>query len=246
MKEEFWKPVVGYEGLYEVSSLGRVRSLNRGVFQQGRVQKYKGCIMSQFIGSHGYYSVRLSNHNKKKTFLVHRIAAEAFIPNTNNLPVVNHKDEDRKNNSIDNLEWCTIAYNVNYGTTPLRRSIILGNKVAQYTTNGVLMRTFHSIHDAERKTGIKRQSIHKAIYLKRQAGGCFWTLTSKEAPLRIDTSIFSRRVKNVLQLDGNETVVARFKSTRKAELSTGIRHEYISRCCRGVISVAGKYKWRYA
>lgn len=246
MEKEFWKPVAGFEGLYEVSSLGRVRSLNREVFQQGRIQKYKGCIMSQLIGRHGYYSVRLSKHNKKKTFLVHRIVAEAFIPNTDNLPVVNHKDENRKNNSVANLEWCTIAYNVNYGTTPLRRSIMLGSKVAQYTTNGVLMQTFHSIHDAERKTSIKRQSIHEAIRLKRQAGGCFWTLINKEAPLRIDTSTFSRRIKNVLQLNESEVVVAMFKSTREAELSTGIRHEYISKCCRGVASVAGEYKWRYA
>ena len=110
---EEWKSVVGYEGLYEVSSYGRVRSLDR----YDRMNRFwKGRILNLCTDGGGYLFVALSSNGKEKNYLVHRMVAQAFIPNPDNLPEVNHKDEDKMNNSVDNLEWCDREYNINYGT----------------------------------------------------------------------------------------------------------------------------------
>jgi hypothetical protein len=107
MNNEVWKPVVGYEGCYEVSDHGRIRSLER--------TGTKGGILKQ-KDRQGYLCVDLSKGDKKRTIDVHRIVATAFIPNPDELPCVNHKDETRTNNNVDNLEWCSHQYNIVYGS----------------------------------------------------------------------------------------------------------------------------------
>lgn len=129
MTEEIWRPVVGYEGLYEVSSYGRVRSLDR---YDNRNCFRKGELMNFFYGC-GYLKVVFSKNGIVKKYLVHRLVAQAFIPNPDNLPQVNHKDEDKTNNMVDNLEWCTAKYNINYGTSKERRIETL-IKIGQYKT----------------------------------------------------------------------------------------------------------------
>ena len=103
---EIWKDIVGYEGLYQVSNLGNVKRIN--FFKKERF------VIPCSNGS-GYLYVSLSKNNKRKNFYIHRLVATAFIENHDNLPVINHKDENRSNNSVDNLEWCTQKYNCNYG-----------------------------------------------------------------------------------------------------------------------------------
>lgn len=114
---EEWRKIVGYEGLYEVSSLGRVRSLDR-YLKNGHCsyRLHKGKVLSPAKNTNGYFSVCLQG----KRFMIHRLVAQAFIPNIDNLPQVNHKDEDKANNSVDNLEWCDNIYNMNYGTRNIR------------------------------------------------------------------------------------------------------------------------------
>lgn len=108
--EEVWKPIPYYEGLYEVSNLGRVKSLNYN--RTGKPQ-----VMSQRIDKGGYCYIKLFNKNHQQKFeKVHRLVALAFIPNPNGYPCVNHKDEIKTNNSVNNLEWCTHHYNNAYGT----------------------------------------------------------------------------------------------------------------------------------
>lgn len=105
---EYWKSIRGYEDYYEVSTLGRVRrkaSCNR---------LYTDGILSPRI-RRGYYAVELCKDGKQKSFSIHRLVAETFIPNTNNLPCVNHIDENKLNNAVNNLEWCSYKYNTNYG-----------------------------------------------------------------------------------------------------------------------------------
>ena len=105
---EIWKDIKGYEGIYQVSSHGRVRSLKYSKERILKPRKDKG----------GYKQVELCRDGKGKTYRVHRLVAEAFIPNPNNLPCVNHKIDDyehRSDNRVENLEWCTVAYNNNYG-----------------------------------------------------------------------------------------------------------------------------------
>lgn len=118
MTEE-WKDISGYEGVYQVSSLGRVKSCERKVrvshrgYSGFRLCKEK--IMNPIINNRGYYYFKLRNNQQYKTVLAHRLVAETFIQNPNNLPCVNHKDENPQNNCVNNLEWCTYEYNDNYG-----------------------------------------------------------------------------------------------------------------------------------
>lgn len=112
MTEEIWKDIEGYEGSYQVSNTGLVRSLDRrrtdGVLIHGR-------MLAQSADQDGYLVLGLSLDGKSKTVKVHRLVAKAFIDNPDNLPEVNHIDEDKTNNNVDNLEWCTNAYNLTYG-----------------------------------------------------------------------------------------------------------------------------------
>lgn len=126
MNKEIWKPVKEYEGIYEVSNYGRVRSIgskhyvnkNGGGFYRFRT----GRIFKIQNASNGYKQVVLSKNGKQRIYRVHRLVAEAFIPNPLGLPEVNHKDENRANNNVDNLEWCTHQYNNSYGNKPARGS----------------------------------------------------------------------------------------------------------------------------
>ena len=99
---EEWKNIIGYEGLYEVSNIGNVRNVRRNT-------------LLKLSKNQGYIQVHLYKNGIRTGLKVHRLVAEAFIPNADNLPQVNHKDEDKTNNSVDNLEWCDHKYNVNYG-----------------------------------------------------------------------------------------------------------------------------------
>lgn len=115
--EEIWKDIKNFEGYYQVSNLGRVRSLDRIiVYNNGRKHIHKGKILNLKPKKTGYIDVYLQKQFDSKNFLLHRLVAEAFIPNPNNYPIINHKDENPSNNCVDNLEWCTYEYNNNYGS----------------------------------------------------------------------------------------------------------------------------------
>jgi NUMOD4 motif/HNH endonuclease len=116
--DEVWQNVKDYEGLYQVSNIGRIKSLDRTIIDSiGKQKHIKGIIKKQRLDSKGNYKlIDLSKEGITKTYLVHRLVAEAFIKNKNNLPCINHKDEDKTNNHVKNLEWCTYEYNSKYGT----------------------------------------------------------------------------------------------------------------------------------
>lgn len=117
--EEF-RPVVGYEGIYEVSNIGTVKSVER-VNSVGK--HVSAVLLKQSLTKDGYLRVQLSKGGVRKSFRVHRLVAQAFIPNPDNLPQVNHKDENKLKNEAINLEWCTAEYNTNYGTRNARALI---------------------------------------------------------------------------------------------------------------------------
>lgn len=152
-KKEIWLPVKGYEGLYEVSSLGRVRSI---VNDKSRKTK----VLSPGDNGIGYLQVGLFKNGKRKHFKVHRLVAQAFLPNWFEEPEVNHRDENKHNNHIDNLEWCEHKYNCNHGTRNER--IITNGKlskpVLQYTKSGEFVKEWNSTNETIR-SGYKQANV---------------------------------------------------------------------------------------
>lgn len=120
--EEIWKPILNFEGLYEVSNLGRIRSLGNYTHKGTHIKKPTKT-------EKGYLKIQLYKDGKRFSFRVHRIVAEAFISNPNNLPEVNHKDENKLNNSVANLEWCDHVYNQRYGTRNQRISKTMKSRI---------------------------------------------------------------------------------------------------------------------
>lgn len=125
--EEIWKDIVGYEGLYQISNLGNVKSLNKTVntnnqYNRKSKRKLKCKILKQRI-LREYYCVGLTKNNKQKTKLIHRLVAETFLDNSNNYPVVNHKDGNKLNNNVNNLEFVT------YKENSLHSIYVLNNKL---------------------------------------------------------------------------------------------------------------------
>lgn len=177
--EEIWKDIKGYEGFYMVSNKGRVKSVDRKVITRnrwGEVEKnFKGKIISPTLCKKtGYYHVVLNNSDKGKTFKVHRLVAIAFLENKDNLPQVNHKDENKKNNCVDNLEWCTAKYNSNYGTKAKRAAMVQSKRVAQMK-NDETIEIYESLHDVTRKTGINFKNVCSVCNgLRKTAGGYVW------------------------------------------------------------------------
>ena len=143
-KDEVWRDVVGYEGLYKVSNKGNVYSVER-ISLQGR--KIGGLTLKPRSFRNGYLHVNLYKNSKVKTKSIHRLVAEAFIPNPNNFPEVNHFDENKINNELSNLEWCDSRYNSNYGT----RNERISKKVRAVNVENGEVLTFSSTKEARRK-----------------------------------------------------------------------------------------------
>lgn len=112
---EMWKDIPNFYGKYQVSNMGNVRSIARTIIRRnGRKQQIESKMLVSRKSGCGYLYVTLHNEGKKETIRVHRLVASLFLKNPNNLPVVNHKDENKQNNNVDNLEWCTQQYNIMY------------------------------------------------------------------------------------------------------------------------------------
>ena len=158
MSEEIWKDIEGFEGSYQVSSLGRVRSLDRQIIHPLTGPKFlRGCIITLHKARNGYSRITLCRDGVRFQFSVHRLVAKAFIPNPNNLPEINHKDENKVNNRADNLEWCTREYNNNYGNhfrNWHRYSIKHGRRIEQLTSEGLWIATYANQSIASRITGV--------------------------------------------------------------------------------------------
>ena len=184
---EVWKDIAGYEGKYQVSDLGRVRSLDRLVpaacaLSKGKqVVNYlrKGVIKKPHIaGKSGYQYVALSIGDKAKEYSVHRLVARAFIPNPDNLPEVNHKDENHLNNQADNLEWVTHIQNEHHGTKIERAARTRDRRpVEALNEKGEVVASYDRMADASKALGINLGTIWKVcnkIKNCKIAGGYRW------------------------------------------------------------------------
>jgi len=169
MMEEIWKDIEGFEGSYQVSNFGRVRSLDRVIHCISRWGgviscSLKGKVLKQAFDSKGYKMVNLTQKGVRNIRRVHQLVAKAFVPGWFDGAVVNHKDEDRTNNHINNLEWVTFAYNLNYGTARQRSTDGHGNSkpVEQIDSNGKVTNIYPSIEECARQTGKSPRSIGRA------------------------------------------------------------------------------------
>lgn len=147
---EKWK-IINEFPKYEVSTYGRVRN----------IKTKKTLYVKRHTG--GYLQVAVQKHNQKKYLYIHRLVADAFLPNPQNLPYVNHMDEDKTNNHVENLEWCTPEYNANYGSCRQRVALSHGRRVRQYTKDGLFIKEWNSYREAERALNIGRGEISRYV-----------------------------------------------------------------------------------
>lgn len=159
---EKWRDIEGYEGLYQVSNMGRVRSLDR---KDAQGHHRKGILRKQRKDRDGYLHVTLGRDGKKTIYQVHRLVAAAFISNPNRYPVINHKDENPSNNRVENLEWCTVLYNNRYGARTKRAAKAKERPI--YVISGSGHRyLFSSITKAAELLGIDRGRVSACLHGK--------------------------------------------------------------------------------
>lgn len=170
-----WKDIPGYEGLYQASIFGYVRSVDRIIYKGKHLtpSKVKGQIIAPWIDSSGYLKVDLYKNGNKRCEKLHRLIAKTFISNPENKETINHKDENPLNNTVKNLEWMTNQENVNYGTRIQRVKEKQGMHILRIAPDKTVS-YFFTLHEAERKTGISRQSISYAIKHKTLLKGFKW------------------------------------------------------------------------
>ena len=177
---EIWKDVVGYEGLYQVSTLGRVKGLRRLIScKNGMTLPQKERFMTPCLGKKGYLSVMLANHGKNKFCKIHRLVLTAFVENPSNKPHINHIDNNKLNNRLDNLEWCTPKENEDHkrkcGRVPVLSSHHKAIKVDQYTTDDVFVKTWNSIKEASDYYHIGKSNIGQCcLGLSKTSTGYKW------------------------------------------------------------------------
>ena len=175
MNDIEWKDIVGYEGLYQISNRGEVKKLKNNY------------ILKKTLGNRGYYQLSLTKNGDRHTIRIHRLVAEAFIPNPLNLPQINHKDECKTNNYVDNLEWCTQAYNLDYKNGQKRRakarnyediskmrSNKMSKEVAQMDYDGTVVAVWKNAYIAE-KHGYNQSVINQCCLGKKETHkGYIW------------------------------------------------------------------------
>ena len=220
--EEEWKPIKGYEGLYEVSNMGRVKSLHRS----------KGIILKQSIHTNGYMYAGLYKNGTRISKRVHRLVATAFIRNPNNYDVVNHKDGNKKNNTVDNLEWCTRSYNIRHAyhnglksANTSKKSVILYKRYGEYK----------SITEAAEALGVPMSTLSVAIRKNRNTHG-FIGIVEKDPHIRphIPTNIYNDKL----------VFLGQVSSTNAAARFTKISATTVRKCCRKKVFFKG-YTFRF-
>ena len=155
MIKEIWKDIPGYEGLYQASTLGRIRSLNFN--KSGKIKILKQQFNGHYLMCTLYKRITGNKKDDEIQFSVHRLIAITFVPNPNNFPCVNHKDENKLNNCVDNLEWCTWQYNSNYGNRNNMISVKMSIPVGCFKNNK-LIKQYSSMQDAK-KDGFQPSAI---------------------------------------------------------------------------------------
>lgn len=201
-QEEIWKPVVGYEGYYEVSNLGRVKSVERFVLCKGFPRHVSEKIKNSTIAANGYPCVTLCKNRKSVQIPIHRILMEAFVPNPENKPAIDHINTIKTDNRLSNLRWVTFKENSNntitlqhfsndanletqkqkrLATRKINKGVTAPITVFQYTKEGTFISEYPSAFEAERSTNVHNTSIRRVLNdMSKSAGGFLWFSSKQE------------------------------------------------------------------
>lgn len=181
---EIWKDVEGYPN-YMVSSMGNVKSLN----YRGNTGKEK---MLKYDNNKGYNRVLLYKDGKYKKYMVHRLVAQAFIPNPNNYPIINHKNENTIDNRVENLEWCTHQYNTNYGSRSKKFAISNSIPILQFTKEGNFVKKWDSATQVQKELGFDKSGINQNLKRKTKSAYGFVWMYQKIGVFEIDVNKLKR------------------------------------------------------
>lgn len=262
---EIWKNIKGYGNYYQVSNKGRVKSVDRFVphGRHGKVFR-KGKIRKAIITKHGYHQVSLKYNGKTSTQLIHRLMALAFLDNPENYPCVNHKDGDKANNILSNIEWCTYSENITHAISTGLLEIASGRKslnnkpIIQLDLDGNKINEYYSATKASKYTGLSRSNICRSARDNKTAGGFAWVYSSDfdEMDRRQFQSWihkaneyfikFQNHKKSVLKLDLTGKVIKEYESLNAASQETDLDVSTISKVARGKRKSTGGYMWIFA
>ena len=265
--DEIWKDIKGYEGFYQVSNLGRVRSLDCVIIRvNGRTMTRKGALISHKINTQGYPTVRLHIKGKYQNIPLHRLIAEAFIPNPENKPCVDHINTIRIDYSIDNLRWVTYKENSNNPITHKRNkqnssskeaiakklSTLVRNKaknaprkVYQFSKDGTFIAEHESASEAGRKLNIYCGHISSACnrYAHQiTAGGFLWSYNKNEVP---EYKPCKKNMRPINQYDKEGNLIKRWDSVKSILKQFNISRYYLLPCLQKKVEVHDGFRWEY-
>lgn len=223
LPNEEWRDIVGYEGLYQISNLGRIKRLI-----SPKCKKERLLAVTKDL-KYGYCRVMLSKENKARRFLIHRLLAEHFIPNPENKPCIDHINGIRDDNRLENLRWCTHSENNNFPLSRQNKSIVQ-KELAQNES-------WRKMRSEASKKAMENPELRRRISEARKKN---W-----RDPEYLRRQQIRKENKPVLQFDLDGNFLREYMSINEANRITGINSSYIIRCCKGRCDIAGNYKWRY-
>ena len=237
--EEVWKKIKYYDN-YQISNLGNVRKITKNGFIPIKCSP-RGSQKTNNT-KEKYMGVTLSKNGIRKGFAIHRLVAEAFIPNPNSYPLVNHINGIKDDNCVCNLEWCTMQQNIKHAYDVLNMKNHYGS-VKQYSKNGEFIKEYSSVREASRELGIHFGNIIKCANKQRNvAGGYVWRFHSDDTSPNVYKN---KRDKKVVMLNKNGSYRMTFNTLYDASLFINKSQDNIASCCKGVTNTAGGYMWRF-
>ena len=246
---ELWKWIPGYEGYYMASTHGRIKSVDRYVgYKKSGQRLMKGKILKQSTDKGGYKIVQLNKNGKEKLFTVHRLVAQVFLENSSNLPQVNHKDENKQNNNVDNLEWISPKDNMNYGTRNERMS----NSLKGRTFTEEHRKNISKVRKGKHHTEEAKKKISKSLKGKNNPNyGKQFTEEHKKKLSENHADYKGKKnpnAKPVLMFTLDGEFIRKFDCVRDANeyLGKDRDRDNISKCARGGSKTAWGYIWKYA
>ena len=227
MNKERWIDIKGYEGLYQVSNLGRVKSLRR---TKPNGQTVIERILKESDNTRGYKYVSLSKHGILHKEYIHRLVALHFLDNPMNYKYVNHKDEFKSNNNVNNLEWCSVEYNNNYGTARMRSKKTYVEKghnraICMYSLDGKLIRIFERAYDV-RLIGINRRGVYaNCNHITKTCKGYVFRFIDDPFTLGKENKKGSKVC--IWKYDLDKNLIAKYNSVTEAQIKNGMKRNYL-------------------